>query len=377
MTPNLLFSREEFAQRLAAVRKAMSERGIEVLLLDDPDALFYVTGFTISENRWRCCIVPIDAEPVMMLRWLDEPVMRERSWLSDIVTTIDWRDAVETLADLLRKRGWAGRRLGLDKMSPCMPAGRLDALSKALGGVSFIDYAGVVSQLRLIKSPAEIAYLRRAAGIADQAMHRAIAAVGPGKRERDAAAAAAEAFLSLGADTGHTGPITSGRGEGFLHGHLHDHGLSKGDIVHLELVPSVYGYSARVMRSAVIGGASAAQRATFAAIAEIQDAQLAAMKPGAIARDVDKLCRGPMVARGLVKRYDNITGYTLGYYSRLHPRTSDFTRIFHPEAEWRLEANMVFHMYTSAQGLALSETVLVTDKGAERLTNLDRVVFER
>jgi len=69
------------------------------------------------------------------------------------------------------------------------------------------------------------------------------------------------------------------------------------------------------------------------------------------------------------------TGYTLGYYFEQAPRTSDFTRYFTPAADWRLEAGMVFHMYTCAAGLAFSETVLVTDGGGERLTRMPRKLY--
>ena len=72
---------------------------------------------------------------------------------------------------------------------------------------------------------------------------------------------------------------------------------------------------------------------------------------------------------------DSISGYTLGFYSHAGPRTSDFTRIFHPGATWRLEPQMVFHMYASAQGASFSETVLVTDQGPERLTRLPRTLI--
>lgn len=65
----------------------------------------------------------------------------------------------------------------------------------------------------------------------------------------------------------------------------------------------------------------------------------------------------------------------LPFYSHAGPRTSDFTRIFHPGARWRLEPQMVFHMYASAQGASFSETVLVTDNGHERLTRLPRTLI--
>jgi Xaa-Pro dipeptidase len=132
------------------------------------------------------------------------------------------------------------------------------------------------------------------------------------------------------------------------------------------------------MRPTVIGPPDPARAEVARRLVEVQDEQLGAMKPGAAARDVDRVCRDGVLRAGLRERYDNITGYTLGYYGAvLPPRTSDFTRAFHPAATWVLEPGMVFHMYTSARGLSFSETVLVTEDGAERLTRLERRLFVR
>jgi Xaa-Pro aminopeptidase len=112
-------------------------------------------------------------------------------------------------------------------------------------------------------------------------------------------------------------------------------------------------------------------------LVELQERQLAAMKPGIVAADVDRIVREGVLAAKLRDRYDNATGYTLGYYAPWSPRTSDFTGLFVPTATWALESGMVFHMYVSAQGLAFSETVLVTDGGVERLTQTERILFVR
>ena len=102
-------------------------------------------------------------------------------------------------------------------------------------------------------------------------MRDAVAAVGEGVSEREAAGAASRTFLRLGADTARTGPITAGRRSGTLHGLLGDHRLSRGDLLHMELVPSVNGYSARLMRPTVIGPPSAEQADTAARLIEIQE----------------------------------------------------------------------------------------------------------
>jgi len=374
----LVFSRAEYEDRLRMVRHEMAARRIDVLLADETEHLAYLAGWHASGSRYHGCLVPSDGDPVMVFRRLDEPAFLERSWLRDRVCFSDTEDPVEAVVRTITARGWAAARLGIETDSHYLTVQIYEALRRALPRATLVDFATVLRELRLRKSPREIEYLRQASGIADQAMRDAVAAVGEGLSERAAAVAASGTFLRRGADTARTGPITAGERSGTLHGLLGDHRLSRGDLLHMELVPSVNGYSARLMRPTVIGPPSAEQTDTAARLIEIQDDQIAAMKPGAVARDVDHVCRARVLGAGLRASYDNFTGYTLGYYGATHPpRTSDFTRAFLPTAEWVLEPGMVFHMYTGARGMAFSETVLVTESGAERLTRLERRLFVR
>src|SRR5215470_3442072 len=96
--PNLLFRREEFSRRLDAVREEMRRAGADLVLVDEAEHLCYLTGFDRSATRYQVCAVPLEGEPVMFLRSLDEPNFLERSWLSDYVTIADWEDTVEVLA---------------------------------------------------------------------------------------------------------------------------------------------------------------------------------------------------------------------------------------------------------------------------------------
>ena len=377
MTTSVVFSHEEYARRLAAMRAKMRERAAELVLVDEAEHLAYLTGFDRSATRYQACAIPLDGDPVTFLRALDEPSFLERSWLTDHVTVADWEDPVVVIARELAHRGWANRRIGLELDSNYLTVRRWQTLRAALPAAAFVDFGEVLRELRLHKSPEEIALLRRAAGIADRAMTAAVAAAGEGRNEREAAAAASRAFLELGADTGRTGVITSGRRAGSLHGGLGSHRLERGDLLHMELVPQVHGYSARIMRPTAIGAPSAVQIDAARVLVELQDRQLAAMKPGIVASDVDRIVREGVLAAKLRDRYENATGYTLGYYAPWSPRTSDFTRLFIPTATWALEPGMVFHMYVSALGLAFSETVLVTDAGAERLTRTERALFVR
>jgi Xaa-Pro dipeptidase len=371
-----LFPQAEMAARVAAVQSLMAKRGVDLAVFDEMEALFWLSGYANSENRWRACVVPATGEPFFVIRALDAAALRDRTWLSDIVTYRDWDDPMTEIAQAVIARGYAGATIGTDHYSYGMPVARFARLQATLPQARFVDIGRAVWELRLIKSSAEIALLRRAAAIADKAIIAASAVCRPGALQRDVAAAAIACYLASGADPGPAEPITAGREWDFLHRHLSEEPLGAGDVVHLELTPRVEGYSARIMRCAVVGGASAEQHVTANRIRSLQDTQIAAMHPGARARDVDALLREPMLRDGLRPSFDNISGYTLGYYHPAGPHTSDFTRCFHPAADWQVEAGMVFHMYASARGLSLSETVLVTTDGPERLTRTPRILLE-
>jgi Xaa-Pro aminopeptidase len=373
----LPFTHDEYARRLEAMRSEMRRCGAEVVLVDEAEHLCYLTGFDRSATRYQVCAVPIEGEPVMFLRSLDEPSFLERSWLREYVTFADWEEPVEVLARTLAERGWAAQPIGLELDSNYLSVRRWRQIIAALPHATVVDFGGVLRRLRLQKSPAEVAYLRQAARIADQAIVMAADAAAEGRSERDAAAAASRAFIELGADNGRAGVITSGARAASLHGSLGHHRLQSGDILHMELAPQVSGYSARLMRPTAIGRPSPAHADAARRLVEIQDGQFAAMKPGAGASLVDSICREAVLAARLRDRYDNATGYTLGYYAPWSPRTSDFTRLFIPTADWVLEAGMVFHMYVSAMGLSFSETLLITEGGAERLTQAERALFVR
>lgn len=129
------------------------------------------------------------------------------------------------------------------------------------------------------------------------------------------------------------------------------------------------------MRSVVLGDITPELSALSRKMIELQDKQIAAMKPGAIAKDVDRIMRQGALDAGIRKDYTNNTGYTLSYYSLRMIRAGDFTWVFLPNSEWVVEEGMVFHMCTSGGGIAISETVLVGPNGAERLSKMGRRLF--
>ncbi|MCA0918733.1 M24 family metallopeptidase [Pseudooceanicola nanhaiensis] len=372
----LLFPASDFQARAAAVQAGLRQQGVDLAIYDEIEAVQWLTGFPGAMNIYRCLLLPATGAPIFLIRALDCAPFTDVSWIDDVVTFNDWDSPAEVIAQTIRGRGMDHGTIGIDKASYGMPVGFLETLQGLLPGTAFADVGAIVTDRRMIKSPAELDLLRRSADLTDTAMIAAIAAAKEGAVLRDVVKAAYRAYLDGGADPAPVGPITVGKGVDFLHGHLRPEPLKAGEICHIELLPKIAGYSSRMMRPVAIGGATERQQRVADRLIALQDAQFAAMKPGAMARDVDAVVRDALVAEGLREDFTGISGYTVGFNGPATPRTSDFNRVFHPKADWVLAPGMTFHMYLVADGIAFSETILATQTGHERLTKLDRRLFE-
>jgi len=369
------FTPEEYAKRIASVREKMRSANIDVLVVDQFEHLVYLFGYLPTAAKYQACVLPVEGEPHMIVRGMDFPVFSRFSWVSSRRVFADAEDPVAVLAaELLTKFRQAGR-VGMEFDSHLLTVQRYLDLKKALPHCELVDFSGVLMEIRLIKSAAEIAYLRKAAAIADACMSAAIGSAGGGVNEREAAASAYVVAMRHGADNGRVLLGSSGPVSDALHAPFGSRVLQEGDIFHLEMVPQVRGYSARLMRPVLIGRTESDIPVVFKRLIAIQDAQIAEMAPGRLAVEIDALARTPILSEGLAKEYFNHTGYTLGHHAQ--PRTSEHTRIFTPVANWTLTPGMVFHMCLAVRGVAIGETILITENGHERLTQTERKLFLR
>ncbi|MEP3676860.1 Xaa-Pro peptidase family protein [Sulfitobacter sp.] len=370
---------EPYRRRLALLRQAMHEADVGAYLCDHAEMLQWLTGYTVSDTFYRGCVVPLEGEPVWVLRRIDELPCKAATWLSDIRPYADEANAYDHMACALKEIG--ATRVGADFNSYGFTVHAWHSLSRRLPDVEFVDIAGSANLLRAVKDETELGKLAQACRIADGAMAAVAKGIGVGMRPRDASAIASNHYLTNGSDDYWVGPVSisrraaqGGHDMGFLHTMLREDRLADGDILHVELVPRVGGYSARIMRSISVGTPDPQMITVMARLCALQDAQFAAMRPEAVARDVDAILRAPLLEEGLRSDFSNITGYQLGLYAKT-PRSSDTSLSFHPAADWRLHEGQVFHMYATAQGLALSETVVVTPEGARRMTATPRRIL--
>ncbi|TIO74083.1 Xaa-Pro peptidase family protein [Mesorhizobium sp.] len=370
------FDDSEMQNRVERLRTELRSRKLDALLIDDCEATAYYFNYESSLSFYRAGLIPTEGDAFFVLRSVDVAPLRERTWIKDIVEFPDWIDAHKAVAEKIRRSGLDRARIGIDLRSHALTVRTFEALRHELTNVEFVDVDNLPWKLRKLKSKAELEKLRKSSAVADATMRDVLDAARPGITERDAVRIAVEAYVRHGGDPEWSGVVTAGGGGlGFLHGHLHDKPLRQGDILHVELTPSFENYSSRMIRNVVIGDIPPVLDALSSKMIELQDRQIAAMKPGAIAKDVDRIMRQGALDAGIRDEYPNNTGYTLGYYSNRWIRGSDFTWAFLPNSEWMLEEGMVFHVITSAGGTAISDTVLVGPNGGERLTKMERRLF--
>ena len=369
----LWFAAAEYRERVATVQGLLRERGLDGLLAFQAESVTWLTGyFTRAYGGFQLALVPAERDPVV--------VCRDRSaFYVDLRSAFErravWRDGEDPLvigARAIAEEFGPVARLGIEMGAWHLSAARFAALRAALPGTVFEDVGDLVARQRLVKSPAELAYQRRAGEAAEAGMTAGVAAARAGARERDVAAAVCAAMVRAGSDDPGPGVLSSGSRARHLHGGYGDRVLAEGDTLQLEVTPHVRQYHARFMRTLKIGRTTTAERDKAARLIAVQDEALAAVGPGVPAAVPDRIYREGIVATGLTDAYPNKTFYSVGLIMR--PAGGEPLEAT-PDCTWTFRPGMAFHTYLLVDGFGFSETIAITDTGHERLTGYPRALI--
>ena len=180
--PRRDFTPEEYQGRIDRIRGVMAEKGVDLLVISDPSNMHYVTGYDgWSFYTHQAALLSMEGEPVWWGRGIDALGAR-RTVSMDDANIVDYEDSyvqnpdkhpMETLAALIRERGWDKGRIGVEMDNYYYSAAAHRSLTANLSEAQFTDTTGLVNWQRAIKSDKEIEYMRRAARIVE-AMHKAI-----------------------------------------------------------------------------------------------------------------------------------------------------------------------------------------------------------
>ncbi len=374
----------EYADRLRRVRDKMRERSLAALVVSDPANLFYLTGYDAwSFYTPQCLVIPAETEPHLFARAQDAagatftcnlPAEQIHGYPEELVHRPDVHP-FDWIAGAARDLVPAGELVGVEGDAHFFSPRGYFALANGLPGNRLVDSAELVNWVRLVKSPSEVGRLRIAGAIAEHAMRIACEQLRPGRRQCDLVAEILAA-QAIGVP-GHGGEypalvplLPTGAASGTPHLTWSDRPFRIGEATTIELAGVFGRYHAPLARTVMLGDPPQRLIDTAHVVAEAMQSTLDAIRPGVTGGVVHEAFDRVIRSHGL--RKDSRIGYSIGigYPPDWGERTVSLRR----EETTELAAGMAFHiilgMWMDGWGYELSEPIVVTATGVERLTDL-------
>jgi Xaa-Pro dipeptidase len=369
----LHFAPEEFAARKAEMIASLERDQLDGILLFKQESMYYLTGYdTFGFVFFQCLYMGTDGKTTLLTRSPDVRMAEYTSDIKDVRVWVDREDANPALdlKQILQEHGCAGRRLGVEWESYGLTAQRGQMLTNAFEGFcELVDASLLVTKQRLVKRPAEIAYVRKAAALADDAFAAALELAAPGVFEGDILAVMQGAvfrgdgdypgneFVIASGPASHLGRYTAGRRH-----------VAAGEQLTLEFAGVYRHYHACLFRVFTIGKPSAAHIEIQKCALEALYAASTALRPGEPLGNVYTAYMDTIIRAGYLDHHMNSCGYSMG--TTFHPNWMDWPLLFKGNS-LIAEPGMVFfiHPAITHQGVTAvpGETFLVTDTGSKRL----------
>ena len=367
--------------RLAA---GLAERDLDGILLFSQNSMYWLTGYdTFGFCFFQCLYFGTEGRTGLLTRAADLRQARHTAEGGDVRIGTDSAAAepARDLAAMLRDLGLEGRRLGAEFGAHGLPYADGLWLAAALDGlVVASDATALVPALRVTKSEAEIACVRRAAELSDAADRAAAALLAPGADEGAILAAQHAAIYGGGGEEpGNAFIIGSGEDALLCRSKAGRRRLDADDQITLEFAGTWRRYHAAAMRTHLVGRPRPLHRPYHEAAREALLACEAELRPGRTAGDVFAAHARVLDRAGLSSHRLNACGYALG--ATFAPSWMD-APMFYEANPFVLAPSQVFFLHMilmdsdSRTALCLGRTSLVRDSGAVPLNipDLDLVV---
>ncbi|MHC1548296.1 M24 family metallopeptidase [Phyllobacterium sp. K27] len=380
----LHFEPEEFNARRDRLMMVMAEQKLDAILLFAQESMYWLTGYdTFGFCFFQCLVVKADGSNVLMTRSADLRQARQTSNIENIIVWAD-RDNANPAADLrelLNDLDLLGCRIGIEYQTHGLTAAngrKLDEQLAAFG--QLVDASGLVDKLRVLKSPAEIVYSRKAAELGDDALVAALKLIKAGADEGAILAAMQGAIFAGGGDyPANEFIIGSGEDALLCRYKAGRRKLNKNDQLTLEWSGVYRHYHAPMMRTILIGRATKRHQELYDAAVEALQAVEIAMTPDSTFGAVFDAHAKIMEEHGLTRHRLNACGYSVG--ARFTPSWMDMPMFYsgNPERiqpDMTLFAHMIIMDSDSNTAMTLGQTYLTTNGKAETLSRqpLDLVV---
>ena len=369
------FPPEELDARIAAVRSRLAAGDLDGIVISVPENIYYLTGL----DHWgffacHLLVVPRDGELVLTCRAMEGITVGNQVTNAAFLGHSDSEDIADYAVRAMARAGLRGGHIGMEMQSLFLTPRNADAIREKAPGVAWRDASGLVDALRLVKSPLEMDYTRRAAKAADAGTLAAIEATRDGASDYEIAAECQRAMTLAGSEYPGFGPFvrpTSRLGE--EHTTWRGDRLHDGDAVFLELAGAFRKYQAPMGRLVYVGHAPEGAEASARLAIDGMEAICAAITPGARAGDVYAAWHEVAAAAGLADYHRHHCGYlvSIGF----PPSWTGGSKVvgLAPGSGLELKVGMTFHAHswftnTDVVDYFISNTVLLGKNGAEVLT---------
>jgi len=383
----------EHKRRLARVRQLLARRKLDALYLTSGTSMFYLTGYSfIATERPAAVIIPLDGKITFLGPQLErDHIPLKTRLIEDIKTYTDYpgeKHPIEHFAKFLTDMGLAKKRIGIDNKAGAAAVWGYKGppITRKLPEAKFVDTKDLVPSMRLQKSDEEIALIRESAKWANLAHSFLQEYTAEGLWDVEVALAASHEASTLmkktlgpdyepmrtstpaGADfRGQIGAMSA-----IPHAIATKHLIKKGDVLVTGAGADVGGYSCELERTMIMGKPTAKQKKYFNVMVKAQEAAFETFKPGVKCCDIDRATINVFKKAGLMHLVLHHTGHGLGLEGH-EPPWLDVGN------EERLRVGMVIScepgIYeTGFAGFRHSDTVLITEDGAEKITYYPREI---
>lgn len=389
----LPFDDAEYAQRRNAVTNAMDTAGLDALLVTDAADICYLTGyntFEVSVHTAMLITAGANSQAILQVPSIETGPAVTTARV-DGVWGYHWEQAgaaVQQMAQILSDVGLSTNRsstskskalrLGTDNWGSGLRCGFRDGLTAVLPALALIDASGLIDAIKIVKSEAEIALLKRSANITESGIATSESLIAPGITDQQLAASGSAAMLAAGSEFMSLQPIvTAGWRSSVIHCNHQRHTVADGEPVFLEFGATWHRYTAPMMRTRVAGQPSTKMLHVAEIIREIYAALLENMRPGVRIDTAAAAADAALAPLANQAFFSGVYGYAVGI--QFPPSWVEGSGYIARGVEEEFKLNMVFHLPLMLRipgewGIGMSNTVRVTNTGGEALSGNDLIL---
>ena len=370
------FPKEELDVRVAKLQTVLADKGIDLYVTSGPENIFYLTGRqTQGYYTFQSACIPQSGTPFLVLRRTESFNARLNSFIEDIFAYSDGDNPGTFLAEVLKDRGWTGKRIAVDRNAWFLNVNLYETLTKACG--EFLDGSDLVEPFRRVKSELELDSMDQAGKAAAAGMRAGLATVRAGATDNEVAAAVMNASILAGSEYLGMEPfVTSGRRSGVGHTTWRRNRIEAGDIVVIENAACYNRYHAALFRTVAVGRVPQLAIDQYAVCLEGLEAAMAVAKPGVTCADVHNAVQAVIDRSGYADGFRKRAGYSMGISFAPDWGEGNIMSVY-KTVDIELVPGMAFHLPIALRDyykhtVAVSETIAITETGCRPLSDVPR-----